>query len=662
MLVPATERLFVFINQKADVITNRYSQRIGQSLRFISSTLHQSLLSSSRWMRCNSFPPEFVSACQQEVPKTVPRYPLHQDGSGVKNRVEGFLHGVYYVGENDGVSLEEMSWLHDSFHNPSPMARFLFHALNDVALLLESYDETKNVVYLRCAKDFADKWIAECLRTERWPDVWDDHGTAIRALILCKLWAYSRVHEAAGSPFMSSLLSAIIRHAEKLCHRAFYRPEHNHGVTQAYALLAIGLMFPLHANAWKWVDLGRSRLEAQVAQNVSAEGLHREHSPYYHFYVFQQFSRAYQLGKANGVQFSVNFSERLEKMLAHGAQLIKPDGTMCSMGDSSKTAKVMVEGEDLSTFSCYAVNSYLYSSSNGRRGNPPKDTSVIFPGAGYAILRSGWGVSERFQDERFLAVRLGTFETTHIHRDVLSFELYAYGQDLIVDSGGPFLYGHQLREDYFLSTRAHNTVVVDDGDQNVGAGRILKFNRSPLYDTIDAAHTNYAGVTHRRLIVFLRKRYYLIIDRLESMQRHHYSQLFHLNPNLEANLEDLVLETRNCVAGATVKLIPLFEGGLGVSLHKGKERPAQGWVTAKDGEMMPNYTVAYEQTGTNAIFVVLVLPQPDGRCLSASGHIEGSLFETRASISVSVEGCNDLLSFSSDGELSIEHASQGAPV
>src|SRR5207249_1589723 len=111
----------------------------------------------------------------------------------------------------------------------------------------------------------------------------------------------------------------------------------------------------------------------------------------------------------------------------------------------------------------------LYVASGGQRGTPPACRSKGFPDGGYHILRSGWGNgSEPFEDERYLVFDCGPLgRGNHGHLDLLSFEMAAYGQSLVVDPGR-YVYDESGGTNWrvlFRGTGYHNTVQVDKKNQ-----------------------------------------------------------------------------------------------------------------------------------------------------------------------------------------------------
>lgn len=663
-LVTALDSLFLDVTLRIEVWLGRYAWRLSRWLRTKIASAHEAFLRQCRRAGWLALDVKLVKEAQIARPPAVPRYPSFFLAPRKPARwLSRLYEGVYLLDDGTEVKLETLSWRRNPFAGALTIARLCFNSLEWVKELVDAYHLTGQYRYMEHAKELTKRWMAEWLYVEQASSMWGDHSTALRAIILCQLWNVYRESEAAGSRLMCELLSAIFRHAHKLAHPLFYRADHNHGVTQAYALFAIGLLFPMHPQAQAWAKLGQARLEAQMADNVAADGLHREHSPYYHFYVFRHFVYAYRFAQAYGVVFSQAFTERLQAMLTSGAYLLKPDGTLPALGDTCRTSDVLVEHSDVQVWPEAQVSAYRYSSSQGQEGTPPGTSSVLFQESGMAFLRSGWGITRPFRDECYLAFRIATLRTSHIHRDVFSFELYAYGDDLIVDSGGPYAYAHPLRDRFFLSTRAHNTVVVDHHDQAIGAARVLYWSTSEAYDVLDAEHENYPGVIHRRTLVFVRPDYFLLVDRLTAEHCHCYAQLFHLQPHLQVIPRGLAIVTQHRYQGPRVQIVPLLDEGLGLSLHHGTQNPYQGWVSPSELSLIPNTVAEYQRTGTNATFAVLIVPEHPRYTpqIQSSVISTGIPFQNDTQIQVNFDAYQDEICLPTSGNITVKRARHDHP-
>ena len=516
---------------------------------------------------------------------------------------------------------------------------------------MDAYRLTGRPEYLETAQLVARRWIAECLHAERSTAIWSDHITALRALTLCQLWVASKGDAVTLPPLAAELFSALERHAVKLAHPRFHRYEHNHGITQAYALLVLGVLLAPHPRAPQWTRLGRERIEAQMRDNVSPEGVHLEHSPAYQVYVLLQFIAAARFARAHGVALSAGFEDRLRAMILASAHMLRPDGALPALGDGTTGSPIHVVPDDLVEWAGTPADAFTYAVSRGSAGRAPSSPDAISPAGGSAFLRSGWAAAGEAHADAFLALRLATFPTAHIHRDVLSFELFAHGADLVVDTGGPGVYPFRA---WLKSTAAHNTVVVDGRDQAVGPSRLIKTQQGAGGVLIDAEHGLYPGVRHRRVLVFRRSGMVLLLDHLQSADAHDYALLLHLAPTLEPVPEGLAVRCRNATGGPGLRVEALLDAGLELSVLRGEGRPGQGWIQAGPGRTLPSAVLQYRRRERTVVFMTLLVPEPAGLSREPRWTITGRPFSDEAAVSIEVKGVDAWdVRFSSAGAVSM---------
>lgn len=605
-----------------------------------------------RRRRISWLPPALVSSLQQAAPKAVPQYPeARRSATEVCRLADEMLASGVPMGEGRRLPMEAVSWRRDPFGGRGSIAALLFHALYPVELLLQAHAASAQFRYLERARAMTDRWIAECLddRSER---LWDDHGTALRAITLCRLWLACRVHEVEPS-FGRRLLTALATHGEILAAEDFHRPTHNHGIVQAYALLSVGLVLSGLPGARAWIARARARLEAQMADNVSAEGLHREHSPAYHFFALRHFLDAWKLARACGERVAEPFATRLQAMLASATDLLKPDGAPAALGDTCRSSPLMIDAEDLEEWPSGATDGLMHVLTAGARGRAALSASRLLHGAGYAVLRSGRDASDGAADERYLVVRTATYRTAHIHRDVGSFELYGHGEDLIVDAGGPYAYGHRIRAE-LMRTAAHNTIVVDGRDQAVGEAEVLRWATGSTVDVLDIRHRLYPRVSHRRLFALVKPRaYVLIVDRLEAEDVHRYAQVFHLSPALDVSIRGHVLSTNHRSGGPTVRIVPALTDDLGVRLERGGSTADRGWICVAKEQLVPDWAVGYERAARSTTFVTLLLPERPGAAREVEATIEGAPLTGECRVAVRGAEIHDDIVIPADGAVRV---------
>lgn len=124
-----------------------------------------------------------------------------------------------------------------------------------------------------------------------------------------------------------------------------------------------------------------------------------------------------------------------------------------------------------------------------------RSVSTLFPGAGHAWLGRGAG-EEQVQLHLHFSGAYG-----HHHADNLSLALFAKGEELLPDLG----YSHTRYRSWTSSTPAHNTVVIDEGEQYTRGdhgpadGRLLAFETAdPTVQWLEAAaECAYPGLATR---------------------------------------------------------------------------------------------------------------------------------------------------------------------
>lgn len=615
----------------SDRLARRRSWRLARGLRGGLSAIHETLWSvAARAGRTNA-DPALVRAAWVTPIKDPPRFPLRV-ATAVWPAAATLLAGRYPTDGGRSVPLAEMSWRKPPT-SAAPLVGLVIHSLEGIRALVDAYRLTARPDYLEAAQRVAGRWIAECLYAERSAEIWSDHITALRALTLCQLWVASKPDGGVPPPLAGDLFSALERHAVKLAHPRFHRPEHNHGVTQAYALLALGVCLAPHPEAPEWSRLGRERIEAQMRDNVSPEGVHLEHSPAYQLYVLLQFIVAARFARAHCVPLSAGFEERLRAMIRSSAYMVRPDGALPALGDGTTDSPLHVVPDDLVEWAGEEVDAFAYAVSRGSAGRAPSASDAIVPGGGSAFLRSGWAPDGGAPGAAFATLRLATFPTSHIHRDVLSFELFAGGADLVADAGGPGVYPFRA---WLKSTSAHNTVVVDGLDQAVGPARLIETQEASGGVLIDAEHALYPGVRHRRIFVFRRSGTVLLLDHLQSSDLHDYALLLHLAPTLSPTPAGLTVQCRSVAGGPGLRVESMLGAGLELDVLRGGDRPGQGWIQAGPMSMLPSTVLQYRRRDRTVAFVTLLVPEPSGRSRKPQWTLTGRPFidETRVFIRV----------------------------
>jgi hypothetical protein len=180
----------------------------------------------------------------------------------------------------------------------------------------------------------------------------------------------------------------------------------------------------------------------------------------------------------------------------------------------------------------------------------PHDTSRAFTEGGWYVMRDGWSSSSNFA-----LVDLGPhgfLSGGHAHADALSFVLCVGGRQLFVDPGTCVYSSSGNERDHYRETAAHNTITVDarsSSEPGIGAFQWRHTARTELgrwtsdasYDFVRGEHDGFmrlpSPIRHERSILFVKRRYWVIRDRLVGEGDHHAVLHFHCAPDVEATLE-----------------------------------------------------------------------------------------------------------------------------
>ncbi len=189
--------------------------------------------------------------------------------------------------------------------------------------------------------------------------------------------------------------------------------------------------------------------------------------------------------------------------------------------------------------------------------SPALPASAIYPGMGWAMLRSSWA-----QDATLLGVKSG-YTWNHSHADEGSFILFHGGQYLLIDSGNPS-YARPEYDAYYRQSPAHNVVLFNgqaENPEDTYFGSKFPGSVSHLIDTGDLKYV-FADATGPTSHWFDRNyRHFLwvgdvilVIDDVEAFEPGRFSWLLHTAAPAVRRGLDLQVEQ----GGASVVVRPLF--------------------------------------------------------------------------------------------------------
>jgi hypothetical protein len=232
---------------------------------------------------------------------------------------------------------------------------------------------------------------------------------------------------------------------------------------------------------------GRYGLLWQVENSITADGLWYEGTIAYHFYALSAIQYTLDAAKRVGWDFSKN--ERLKSMWFGPVNLSYPDGRLPAFNDSDP-----VDLKNYSQFYLWAYkyfNDQIFSIYAGQSisAGQSERKSMNMKDIGIAVLR-------RMSSSGPVCAMLdyGIHGDSHGHPDKLNIVFYAFGRELLIDSGR-ISYSVPEYKTWCRTTIAHNTVVIDEKDQQPATGRLLYFNETKDFSAClavcDCAYPSY---------------------------------------------------------------------------------------------------------------------------------------------------------------------------
>ena len=318
------------------------------------------------------------------------------------------------------------------------------------------------------------------------------------------------------------------------------------------AILQTAISFPEFADSRKWLENARVFNEDMFTkENNYPDGSYIEKTAGYSQSSLSSYIDFKRLMLSQGMDVSPEYDAMLQKSAYYNLQLYGPGGQNLQWGDDSAGRRKGEKYPEISKW--YNDKELLYIDSFGKKGEKPDWTSMSFPDGRNTFMRSDWTKNALYL---YTNVR-GT--GGHAHQDDNGVIVMAYDRILLPDSG-IFTYTKTDPDRiYGISTRAHNTVEVNNRSGSApGRGPIHNWVTNDKYDFLSQSSTGYepVGVGHRRSILFIKPDLWIVSDLMTPKNKtgkNTYKQLWHMLPdaNLAIDGENRLI-TSNFKTGANI--------------------------------------------------------------------------------------------------------------
>lgn len=522
---------------------------------------------------------------------------------------DGRINWEYRGPQND----DEFAWL----TNRHPM----------LGTLSAAYFRTGNTKYVRHIDYLLKDWIISSLpypaaksSTGMWRGLEVHSREKSWVSVFYNLWNTNLISPATRL----LMLASLVDHAHYA--RNFHACCGNWLTMEMSGLATVCIAWPEFREAPDWLQYTVNAMTASMKEQIYPDGVQTELTSHYHEVTEANFSQFAELCKQANIQLPDYYYNTIRLMWKYLAWTLRPDGYALLNNDSDLNYNrniLLRKAQELSE------PEWAYIASNGAQGAKPEgEPSIVFPWAGQLISRSGYDT-----DAQWSFFDMGPWGSGHQHNDKLHLSVYAYGRDLLVDAGR-FAYSGDVSRKfrrYALGSQGHNLVLVDGKGQENGvpvAKEPVNQDYYAITDDYDYGSGSFekfkdteGKFVHTRAMMYVRGRFWLVADRLETDRPRTIETLWHWHPDCKVRLLDNGAADSGNERG-NLMVIPVSGNGKdntkswSSQLIKGQEDPIQGWYSRTYNEYEPNVTSVFSrQLPATETFVWLLLPyeskQPD---------------------------------------------------
>ena len=400
---------------------------------------------------------------------------------------------------------------------------------NYVGVYENSYDER----YVRAWMKQIESWIK--IGDPGFPRTIDTGNRLENWVISYYMFVNKLKSPSVTAEFNLRVLQSMYDQVEYLFNPDHWRRYSNWGTFENTGFAKFVIFFPEFKRHQEWLKEIFFRMRFQLENSFYPDGMHIEVSPSYHSHELEVWFDFLDLAEINGYQNpwrpQIPMTPLREIILKRAEALMywyKPNGRMPQVGDTDDRDErqlLLIVGEK------WNRPDLLYVATDGVKGEVPAKTTRGFPEGGYYMLRSGWGKGDEtsFREQLYLLFDTGRNEPWHAHFDMLNIIISAYGYDLLVDPGR-YTYNDGPERDYFKSTQAHNTVVIDGRDQARDLSpQVTEFLSFSNFDYVAGNYKDSCGVIHKRSVFFKKPFYWIVTDRISGESGHQIGQTWHLS-------------------------------------------------------------------------------------------------------------------------------------
>ena len=319
-----------------------------------------------------------------------------------------------------------------------------------------------------------------------------------------------------------------------------------------------------------------------------------------------------------------------------------PDGTIAQFGDSWTGSPGGLWKSLLSWGRLYNRQDFIYVATEGKEGKVPESTAFALDKSGLYSMRSNWD-----RNAICLVLKCGPDGGGHCQPDNGTFELYAGGRHLMPDAGSYIYSGDPENRAWFRQTKVHQTLTLD-GKNSTYAPKLLLWKPGKDLDILVVENSGYKNLIHQRALLFVDKKYFVIVDEAYGEATGDIDLHFQLGPGKAVFDQANFLVRSDFPDGWNVFVQSVKQKGINLEEEEGQ---VSFQYTRKEPRPAFRYRINKTASEKEIRFVTVVAPytgpQPQVKVtISGQPEIAASHFE----LDVSVNGKSRHLSYDIDAK------------
>lgn len=556
--------------------------------------------------------------------------------------------GVSYVCED----LSKIDWSYNPTENNYGEFVWQLSRHGNFSHIARAWELTKDEKYLNTFITLITTWLEQ----EEFPiaDVANGHYSrefvgwrTIESGVRMRLpWHYP-IHVFLRAGVLSDRLVVDIFKSlwEHAFHIRYFCSSHNWLTIELGGFMHIATFYPFFDCSTKWRKFIFDRLHKELKVQLHADSMQYELATGYHMVVLGDYKRVMAIADRYGMEISDTMKNSVRKMYGAITKILQPDRHIPDLNDGTDRD---FRG-DLADAEWLYPNDpeFRYFLTDGKEGKAPSYLSAVLPYTGFCAMRTSWD-----PDAIYALFDGAHYGWGHQHEDKLSFNLSAYGKNMLMD-GGNYDYDGSMMRRMLCSSYGHNTAVVDTLGQNNRKTHSraeeercvmehipsdMAWNFTEDVECCEAAYRLGYGdtlvpVVHGRKIIFFKKGiggsqpFFVLLDSFtpEDGEAHLYEALF--------NLGTVPIETTDTTVtadygdGVTLTLVSSGKREIAIGQH---EPRYLGWkkkfAPGAEHEHYPAPTVLFSEQGAEKYVATVAYPAKNAACPVVSVACDSSSF------------------------------------